>query len=268
MNFKDTICSISRDIGKSINKTKNSNEYISNQILPIIEALGYDIDDPNEVSKEYAINSILVNEKVDYAVLDNKKVLFLIKIMPFNAPLDANQTEISDFINLLSSCSAKVGAVTNGINWNFYSDPWSDNKIDSGPFFKFNITSIKSYQISMLEMFQKGQFDHKRFTPYSKKIMNRKEVSKILIDELKDPSDEFVNFILTKGPKKSASDDEIKNVAVIVADSANDVFQEKINEALTILWSNNNPDGKSMGSKKNEDDIVKEILSILSDILQ
>jgi hypothetical protein len=38
-------------------------------------------------------------------------------------------------------------------------------------------------------MFQKGQFDNKRFSPYSKKkVMNRKEVLKILIDELKDPS--------------------------------------------------------------------------------
>ncbi len=109
-------------------------------VLPFISALGYDIFDPTEVIPEFTADfGLRHGEKVDYAIMREGKPALLVECKKVSDPLHVSGA--SQLARYFSVTEARIGVLTNGIVYRFFSDLEADNVMDSEPFLEIDLTS-------------------------------------------------------------------------------------------------------------------------------
>jgi hypothetical protein len=91
-------------------------------IAPFIQALGYDIFNPTEVKPEFSADlpGIKQGERVDYAVLENGQPKILVEAKPYTT--DLKSAEMGQLSRYFQATNARIGILTNGQTFLFYSD--------------------------------------------------------------------------------------------------------------------------------------------------
>ena len=147
MEFEEKIKEFSKRI-KNLEKSINTEEATKTSlIMPFFSLLGYDVFNPIEFTPEYIADvGIKKGEKVDYAVRINNQVTILIEAKSVNENL---QKHGSQLFRYFGTTTAKIGILTNGIIYKFYTDLEETNKMDIAPFLEI-VLSI-SYQIVSYE---------------------------------------------------------------------------------------------------------------------
>jgi len=91
--------------------------YVSNDLIP-----EYNADFGDRIS-----------QKIDYAIILNKKDTILVEAKKYNSRLtDKEAGQLNGYFN--NTKNSKVAILTNGIEYRFYSDVVEPNVIDSKPF--------------------------------------------------------------------------------------------------------------------------------------
>jgi len=112
--------------------------YVSNDLIP-----EYNADFGDRIS-----------QKIDYAILINKKDTILVEAKKYNSKLtDKEAGQLNGYFS--NTKNSKIAILTNGIEYRFYSDVIQPNIIDNKPFFIFNITSYCDSDIEELIKFDK-----------------------------------------------------------------------------------------------------------------
>lgn len=162
-------------------------------IMPFIKALGYNVFNPSEVVPEFTADvGTKKGEKVDYAIMIDGTPAILIECKPCNSNLAKEHA--SQLYRYFSVTEAKFGILTNGINYLFYTDIEEPNKMDSKPFFEVNMEEIRPDVIKELKKFSKSEFDFNEILYSASELKYTREIKKILVNELEQPSEEFVKF--------------------------------------------------------------------------
>ena len=160
-------------------------------IMPFLNILGYNVFDPTEVVPEFtADHGTKKGEKVDYAIIKDGKPSILIECKCIDSNL--NNEQASQLFRYFSVTDAKVGVLTNGIIYRFFSDLDSPNKMDDKPFLEINLLEIKEPHIGEIKRFTKGSFDPDGLASAATELKYVKEIKQILAEELTNPSEEFV----------------------------------------------------------------------------
>jgi predicted type IV restriction endonuclease len=79
-------------------------------VLKILDILGWDTFNPEEVSQEHRITG----GKVDYALTVNKKNLLFIEAKSINAPLDSHEEQL---LSYSFHAGVELALLTNGTEW-------------------------------------------------------------------------------------------------------------------------------------------------------
>jgi hypothetical protein len=129
-------------------------------ILPFVKVLGYDIHNPREVSAEYIADFAEKKagrfEKVDYAlVIDNNPIIFIEAKKGMEKP-ESHDYQLRRYFN--TTLLVKVGVVTNGTVYRFFTDRDNQNMMDETPFFTFNILDYNPEQVKLLSLFHRDKF--------------------------------------------------------------------------------------------------------------
>lgn len=162
-------------------------------VMPMINTLGYNVFDPAEVIPEFtADHGTKKGEKVDYAIFKDGKPIILIECKPMNS--DLNNAHASQLFRYFTVTEAKVGILTNGIIYRFYSDLEAANKMDEKPFLEIDLLNMKEPLVEELKRFKKERFDIDELTSVANELKYTKEIKQILLDELNNPSEAFVKF--------------------------------------------------------------------------
>lgn len=166
-------------------------------VMPFLQSLGYDVFNPSEVVPEFTADvGTKKGEKVDYAICSEGKVTILIECKPSSAELNINHA--SQLFRYFSVTDARLAVLTNGVNYQFYSDVEKPNKMDEKPFFTFSMDAIKPTDIKTLEKFSKTSFDIDKIVDEAGNLkiqsLLRKEVEK----EFDEPSDEFIRMMAAR----------------------------------------------------------------------
>ncbi|MDR1866799.1 MAG: type I restriction enzyme HsdR N-terminal domain-containing protein [Treponema sp.] len=135
MDFKDQIKALADRVIKLKDSVKTEEATKSAFILPFIKELGYDIFDPLEVIPEFVadVGIIKQGEKVDYAIMRNGESIVLIECKWHGNSLNAkNESQLCQYFH---ATKAKFAILTNGIEYQFFSDLLELNKMDEKPFF-------------------------------------------------------------------------------------------------------------------------------------
>ncbi len=126
-------------------------------ILPLIAALEYDIHNSDEVVAEYTADiGIKRGEKVDYAIIIDGKPKILIEAKQMGSDL---YKSVSQLYRYFSVTNARVGILTDGVQYLFFTDSERANVMDLEPYLYINMKKITHIDISKLLKYSKSNFN-------------------------------------------------------------------------------------------------------------
>lgn len=205
-------------------------------IMPFISALGYDVFNPTEVIPEFTADiGTKKGEKVDYAIKKDDDIIILIECKWSGADLHTNHA--SQLYRYFSATDTRFAILTNGLDYEFYSDLDETNKMDSKPFFTFNILHFEDHQISELKKFTKSAFSLEDILTTASSLKYAGAIKKILEDELLDPSEAFVRYFASQVYDGRITQPVIEQFTKIVKDARRQFINERINERLKSALS-------------------------------
>lgn len=204
-------------------------------VMPFFQILGYDIFNPNEFIPEYVADvGIKKGEKVDYAILQNKKPVILIEAKSVNEALTNHDSQLFRYFG---TTTAKFAVLTNGVVYRFYTDLDEPNKMDKSPFLEVDILDLKDQQLQELKKFCKDCFDLNRIIDTASELKYLGLIRNALKDIFSNPSDAYVRFILGHGVFEGLKTQNVVDkfkplVKRSISAYINELVNEKIQTAL------------------------------------
>ncbi|MBD2134293.1 type I restriction enzyme HsdR N-terminal domain-containing protein [Sphaerospermopsis sp. FACHB-1094] len=237
MDFLDQV----KNLSQTIQQIKESvlTEEATKQafILPLLNALGYNVFNPLEVCPEYGADAPGVNaKKVDYVILLDNKPAILIECKSWKEKLN-NPKHNSQLFHYFASTKAKFSVLTNGILYRFYTDIVAINVMDDKPFFEFSMLDFTDSDVIELKRFSKSSFKPDEMGDIAKNLLYTKEIKTKLAKELKEPSSDFVRFFVKDvygSGSNRITDSVINKFTEIVKKSADEFINEEIAKRLGI----------------------------------
>ncbi|PCI27093.1 MAG: restriction endonuclease [SAR324 cluster bacterium] len=217
-------------------------------IMPFINALGYDVFDPTEVVPEYTADvGIKKGEKVDYAIKKEGSVIILMECKWHGHQLSNDHA--SQLHRYFAVSETRFGILTNGIHYQFFSDIDEPNKMDSKPFFEFNLLDFDDHQVNELKKFTKATFSLDDILTTASSLKYAGAIKKILASELEKPSEGFIRFFVSQIYDGRITAQVVEKFSGIVKKAQNQFIIERINSRLkTALSEEPDTDNSSIES--------------------
>ena len=152
--------------------------YVSNDLIP-----EYNADFGDRIS-----------QKIDYAILLNKKDTILVEAKKHNSKLtDKEAGQLNGYFN--NTKNSKIAILTNGIEYRFYSDVVEPNIIDNKPFFIFNISNYTDNDLEELIRFDKRFIKVIDIVKNAQEIVFVESFENAFFKELVAPSKDLMKII-------------------------------------------------------------------------
>jgi predicted type IV restriction endonuclease len=203
-------------------------------IAPFIQSLGYDIFNPTEVKPEFSADlpGVKQGERVDYAVLENGIPKILIEAKPFNT--DLKSSEKGQLSRYFQATHARIGILTNGQKFLFFSDLDNQNLMDEKPFAEVDLFDLKAAPLEQIKQLSKSMFDLETLLSTAERLKYMRGVKEEMRSEFKDPSDWLVREMARRvHTAERISGQLIENFKPIVADAVKGIINDRINERLS-----------------------------------
>lgn len=163
-------------------------------VLPFLRSLGYDVFDPTEIVPEYTADAVgKKGEKVDYAIKIDGEIRILIECKPISVQLE--KKHLDQLFRYFTVTNAKFAILTNGRTFNFYTDLEAPNKLDTRPFFVFDISDFNTSTIAELRKFEKGSFDVSAILATAERLKYTSGVKQEISKLIEEPTEEFVRLV-------------------------------------------------------------------------
>ena len=130
-------------------------------ILPLIRALGYDDANPAEVVPEYAADfGTRSGWKADYALMSGEGPLIVMECKQLSNKLSTDEiNQLGRYFSFVPFAGAKIGILTNGVIYKFFTDEAEANKMDEEPFWQVNLETLNDNDLTQFKNFTKDDFD-------------------------------------------------------------------------------------------------------------
>jgi hypothetical protein len=147
------------DFQKAIDHSDNESKTRDYLIEPLFNILGY--NKMEHYSHEYSLQFSKGHvKKIDMVVtINGKNPIMVIECKKANANLTAkHRSQMNEYFD--NQKSSKIGVLTNGVIYEFYSAKWSNkNELNETPFLKFNLTDFTRADLQDLALFHIQLFD-------------------------------------------------------------------------------------------------------------
>lgn len=174
-------------------------------INPFLKILGYDVEEPGIlVSEDIADFRNKKGKKVDYTAYKENKPILLIEAKYHRNELSRSTEQLDSYFNTKVREGCRLGLLTNGIEYRFFSDLDDDNKLDEEPFFTFDLMDFKEKDVKILQKFIYESINVSQIQEMGKKLKNYNKVLEILKEEMNTPSDELTAIFVKRASEKRA----------------------------------------------------------------
>ena len=152
--FEDKLAQVARrarDYASSLDTEEATKNAL---VMPFISQ----VFDPQEVVPEFVADlGLKKGEKIDYAIMREGKVNILVEAKKVGSELSL--AHASQLVRYFHTSEARIGVLTNGRVWNFYTDLDKANILDERPFLVLDLLDIDPVTVPKLEQLAKGSFD-------------------------------------------------------------------------------------------------------------
>jgi hypothetical protein len=194
MDLVDQLAALASRSLKQVENLKTEEATKMALVAPFINALGYNVFDPTEVIPEFVADvGVKKGEKVDYAIMKDGKVILLFECKACGVNLDNVHRE--QLYRYFSVTEARIGILTDGIIYRFYTDLEEPNKMDEKPFLEFNLFDLDHSPVAELKKLTKSTFNLEEMLPAAWELKYIREFKRILANQLKLPDDAFVKVL-------------------------------------------------------------------------
>lgn len=171
-------------------------------VLPIIDAMGYDVYNPDEVWPEFdadfAIKKNGPKEKVDLAIFDAGIPKMFIEVKSIDVALDGHHGQLARYFN--AKPSVHLGILTNGMEWRFFSDIENTNIMDSTPFHVSRLDATEP-GIEVFAQFSKDNISLTEVIGFATDLIHTAKITSFLrgvidIKAEEEPDEFFIRWIL------------------------------------------------------------------------
>lgn len=184
INFKSSLVKIANNVINNKLMIKSEKQTNICVILPFLSAMGYDIDDPSEVKREFCCKSENRTGRVDFAVFRDNKIYMLIEVKSLTHKL-CNK-DINQLSSYFVSNSSEIGLLTNGLDFYFYRASGKNQKMSCFSFIYFNIVDLvnNDYVINQLSDLAGGFTKVSRQTSVAKGESTEEKVQPELTNQI------------------------------------------------------------------------------------
>jgi len=230
MEFKEQIKQLGEKVIKLKDQIKTEEATKSAFIMPFIQILGYDLFNPIEVVPEFITDYGAKNiEKVDYAIFKDAQPIIIIECKHHVETLEKHYTQTHKYFHLTKS---RFAILTNGIQYNFYTDLDLANKMDEKPFLSFDITNIKEQQFKELAKFHKSGFDLNSILTTASELKYSNAIRSVLNLELSNPTHEFVKYFVSRVYEGKATEKIMLQFTDLVKRTIENTFNDIVSDRL------------------------------------
>jgi predicted type IV restriction endonuclease len=212
-------------------------------IMPFFQILGYDIFNPEEFTPEFVADvGIKKGEKVDYAIMSEGNPIILIEAKSINEKLEKHDSQLFRYFG---TTSAKFAILSNGIIYRFYTDLEEQNKMDSSPFFEFNILDLKDSAIHELAKFKKTSFDLEKIFNTASELKYLNKLKNFLNDQWETPTEDFIKFMLSQIYEGVKTKNTIEKFEPIIKKAFKQFINELVNDKIKAALKTTNEEDTS-----------------------
>ena len=163
-------------------------------IMPFIQLLGYDVFDPSEVIPEFQAQAgVKKDQRVDYALCKDGNPVILIEAKAYGAPLDKDQLDqLKRYFPFVKT--ARVGILTDGNRYRFFTDLEADNVMDDSPYLEISLDNLDEDTLDKLLLLAKDKYNDENTIRQAEQLKFTKQFKLILSKQLEQPEEDFVLF--------------------------------------------------------------------------
>lgn len=145
-DFKLKLINHAKEIVKRAPRASSEQATRQYLILPFFQLLGYDPLNPDEIEPEACASfSDKFRNKVDYVILKDAVPVVAIETKTAGQICEANRGELKGYFNAVST--VKLGILTDGLIYEFFTDTGLENMMDDQPFVRLNLTDVAEERI-------------------------------------------------------------------------------------------------------------------------
>jgi predicted type IV restriction endonuclease len=230
MDLSDYIKGLTERATKLSGQLKTEEATKQSLILPFLQALGYDVFNPNEVVPEFTTDiGTKKGERIDYAIMSQGKPVILIECKTVADKLDKADNQLLRYFHV---SAAKFAILTNGIDYKFYTDLVAPNKMDEKPFLQINILNIREQDLVELKKFHKSFFNIEQIFSTASELQYLNEIKGIFATEMENPSEGFVKYFIGEVYAGRATANAIEQFKGIVKKALNQFTSEIVSNRL------------------------------------
>ncbi len=206
-------------------------------VLLFIRALGYDVFNPDEVVPEFIADfGQAKGEKIDYAIFKDSRPIMLFECKACGVKLEKKQLEqLSRYFHMTK---ARLGILTNGVEYRLYSDLDQPNILDDDPFYVFRVDMVDENVGRELKRLTKGAFNIDELLSAARELKATRVVKDYLLKQLGSPETDFVRLIATQVHSGLKTQQVIAFYTGIVKNAFNmivsDRVQDRLQSAITL----------------------------------
>lgn len=197
MDFIDQLQALAKCVEKQDGNIASVEDTKKAYVIPFIQALGYDVLDPTEVSPNFITDGgYKKGEKVDYAILIGDKPALLFECICCDS--DLNDAHAAQLRRSFHAASARIGVLTNGKTYYFYSDLEKQYIMDAEPFMKLHLLNIDELMITEVKKLSKSYFQFDRIFTADNQLKYIREIKDVLFEQSTSPSVELIRFLASQ----------------------------------------------------------------------
>lgn len=232
MTFEDSLSLLASRVVTNWEQTETEEATKTAFILPFISTvLGYDIFDPQEVIPEYTADiGVKRGEKVDYAIMGAGTVRMLIECKKISG--DLTPSHAGQLFRYFSVTNARIAILTNGRQYNFYTDLEQPNKMDEKPFLVLDLADIDETLLPELRKLTKDQFDLDSIMSAAEELKYVGAIKREITAEFREPSSDFIRLFASRVYSGRLTQPALEKFVPLTSKAMNQFLAERVNDRL------------------------------------
>jgi len=198
MDFIERLQALSKKVSQ-VSDSLTTEEATKNAlVMPFLHSvLEYDVFDPSEVIPEFTADTrTKKGEKVDYALIKDGVVQILIECKKYSEPLTTKHA--NQLFRYFSVTNARIAILTNGSQYQFFTDLDTPNQMDEKPFLMLDLENLNEHLVPEIKKLTKTSFDVDSVVGAAGELKYLNQIKKVLADQFQNPEEEFVKFFTSK----------------------------------------------------------------------
>lgn len=232
MSFTENVYEIAKKVRDSKGRIDTEEATKNAFVMPFIaKVLGYDVFNPSEVVPEFTADvGTKRGEKIDYAVMQAGEVRILIECKKVGEPLSINHA--SQLFRYFATTSARIAMLTNGQEYQVYTDGDAPNRMDEKPFLVFDLLNIDTTLVPELQKLSKEAFDLDSVINSAEELKYIGMIKRVIGAEAKEPSNDWLRFFIAKVYAGKATQRVLDQFRPLVVKSMNQYINGQVNDRL------------------------------------